>query len=176
MQFSELHYDLQLHKCLSHMPWKASLDTFGIIVMHWATTRAIPCTGYAQMGLLITHPISHYIYFAVERSKFTFKLSKIGDACYVYRPTNQDQEQTMMMQRGFKGSQRPSVTTWMLPGLVHGSSSSSPSPPTAPTTSPPACPMAHTHTSLARVVWRVSGFTHSSCAGDAYLQLQSSLA
>ena len=104
------------------MLWRAPLDTFGTTTMHWAATKAIQCIRYAHTGLRITHPTSHYINIAVEHSNFTFKLSKMCDVCYVYRPTNQDQEQTMMMQRGFKGSQRPSVTTWtMLPG-VGGSS------------------------------------------------------
>ena len=127
----------------------------------------------------VLHPTcaSHYINIAVEHSSFTFKHSKTCDVCYAYRPTNQDQEQTMMMQRGFKGSQRPSVTTWtMLPGV--GGSSPLLTIPSNSSHCQPTC-LSHgtcTHTSLARVVWRVSGFTHSSCAGDAYLQLQSSLA
>ena len=53
----------------------------------------------------------------LEHGVLTFKLSKIGDVHYVYRPANQDQEQTIVVQRGFKGSQRPSETTWMVAGL-----------------------------------------------------------
>ena len=90
----------------------------GNIVVHWATIRPMPSIVCAHMGLLSTHAMSHYIHIVIEHSVLTFKLSKIGDAYYVYRPTNQDQEQTMMVQRGFKGSQRPSATTWMVAGLI----------------------------------------------------------
>jgi hypothetical protein len=69
------------------------------------------------MGLLSTHAMSHYMYIVIEHGVLTFKLSKIGDVHYVYRPANQDQEQTSVVQRGFKGSQRPSATTWMVVGL-----------------------------------------------------------
>ena len=70
---------------------------------------------WAYSALMLS--VSHYMCIVIEHGVLTFKLSKIAGVHCACRPANQDQEQTSVVQRGFKGSQRPPATTWVVVGL-----------------------------------------------------------